>query len=695
MALKIYEKFAPRANVGDTNYPNGSIKNETAPGAKDGTPLDADWGNDYAGADAALFAEVGITPNGDPDTVLSSQRLNALKISSSKVAGFTCDNVSDMKSGVTKSGTVDWSILIGARVTWQGYYAESDGGSNWGIIKSGTHTEDGGSIFSIDANTYVEANLKGGKVSVLKFGAIRGANADTYTGTDTSVQIQACLDYAENLLILKATSVSNPLFPTKGGTTVTAPQGCYLISQIEIPSTVSFVGYGRDSTLFISQYDGQIMRNKSSDNAGFDKTGVKISDFSIRGDLTKSSQCGLDTLRLFDCTVERITLINIGGPDAFIIRQALVSSFNQIVTSYCAGNGIVIDKGVVSWDDLTPVELPSNANTIDTPHAFANNGAGLVIRGLANGNTIRGGSIENSYASSGDNAGYNIEVTAQTFAVNTINGTWTEGGVKAHIYVNAATSSSPLEIINWKNISNGSTGHVDRALIVDKGIVNVKDSFGQAEAYKEINGSIRPFRRNVAGGVASLRVTDASGSTITDGIFVEDEDGNDDSGSKQRNLNRSISGIRFDSTFKSNDSRTLDDYQEGVWSPTLTTDGVDFDSVTYDSITQGTYVKIGKLVTLTGVIRTDSVTKGSANGNVVLSGLPFVSSRVGSTDIATSSSWDVNHPSSGYMLPSSNSMFLLYRATANGGTSNLAVSDVATGSDSNLIRFTAQYETSL
>ena len=99
MALKIYDKFSPRANVGDTNYPNGSIKNESVPGAKDGTPLDADWGNDYAGFDAALFAEVGIVPNGDADTALASQRLKALQLlhinDTSKV--FEFETIQDMK----------------------------------------------------------------------------------------------------------------------------------------------------------------------------------------------------------------------------------------------------------------------------------------------------------------------------------------------------------------------------------------------------------------------------------------------------------------------------------------------------------------------------------------------------------------------------------------------------------------------
>lgn len=79
MAIKIYEKFAPFANPADSNYPTGSIKNDSIPGAEDGTPLDADWANDYAGFDAALLAEAGITPSGSADTVLVSQRVNAMK----------------------------------------------------------------------------------------------------------------------------------------------------------------------------------------------------------------------------------------------------------------------------------------------------------------------------------------------------------------------------------------------------------------------------------------------------------------------------------------------------------------------------------------------------------------------------------------------------------------------------------------
>lgn len=82
-------------------------------------------------------------------------------------------------------------VSNGQRVEWLGYYEKSDGGSNWGIVKQGSHTEDGGSIFSIDSNTYIEANLKPKKVDVRKWGA--KVNDDTF---DNSSIISALDDYA-------------------------------------------------------------------------------------------------------------------------------------------------------------------------------------------------------------------------------------------------------------------------------------------------------------------------------------------------------------------------------------------------------------------------------------------------------------------------------------------------------------------
>lgn len=113
MAIKIFEKFAPRANPADGNYPHGSIKNESVPGARDGTPLDATWGNDYAGFDAALLAEAGITPSGSPDTALASQRLDAIKgiFSASNGAEKIGREVSTVDADLTALETTSASLV--------------------------------------------------------------------------------------------------------------------------------------------------------------------------------------------------------------------------------------------------------------------------------------------------------------------------------------------------------------------------------------------------------------------------------------------------------------------------------------------------------------------------------------------------------------------------------------------------------
>ena len=86
-------------------------------------------------------------------------------------------------------------------------------------------------------------------------------------------------------------------------------------------------------------------------------------------------------------------------------------------------------------------------------------------------------------------------------------------------------------------------------------------------------------------------------------------------------------GIDFSATAGTGTSELLSDFEQGNWTPTYTTSGTDFDSVTYD-IQTGSYVKIGELVTVFCAIRTDALTVGSGSGNVRIGGLPFT---VGST----------------------------------------------------------------
>jgi hypothetical protein len=80
-------------------------------------------------------------------------------------------------------------------------------------------------------------------------------------------------------------------------------------------------------------------------------------------------------------------------------------------------------------------------------------------------------------------------------------------------------------------------------------------------------------------------------------------------------------GITFPATQSaSSDANTLDDYEEGTWTPTLTFNGLST-GITYGTRT-ASYVKIGQFVYCSFNIILTS--KGSATGSSGITGLPFV-----------------------------------------------------------------------
>ena len=83
-------------------------------------------------------------------------------------------------------------------------------------------------------------------------------------------------------------------------------------------------------------------------------------------------------------------------------------------------------------------------------------------------------------------------------------------------------------------------------------------------------------------------------------------------------------GITFPATQSaSSDANTLDDYEEGTWTPTFITSGTQISSITYLSGTYGAYTKVGRMVSVIFEIDVASLTLGSASGDLRISGLPF------------------------------------------------------------------------
>lgn len=70
-------------------------------------------------------------------------------------------------------------------------------------------------------------------------------------------------------------------------------------------------------------------------------------------------------------------------------------------------------------------------------------------------------------------------------------------------------------------------------------------------------------------------------------------------------------------------SELLADYEEGTWTPSLTSAGGNFTTIAYGDQT-GTYTKVGRMVTVRGNLYTSgAITAGSASGQVYIAGLPY------------------------------------------------------------------------
>ena len=95
-------------------------------------------------------------------------------------------------------------------------------------------------------------------------------------------------------------------------------------------------------------------------------------------------------------------------------------------------------------------------------------------------------------------------------------------------------------------------------------------------------------------------------------------------------------GITFPATQSaSSDANTLDDYEEGTWTPSVT---LNSGTATTYTIATATYTKTGRVVVVIGSIIGTNGTFGSTNGYARMTGLPFtVATRVGTGAGANSS----------------------------------------------------------
>jgi hypothetical protein len=137
-------------------------------------------------------------------------------------------------------------------------------------------------------------------------------------------------------------------------------------------------------------------------------------------------------------------------------------------------------------------------------------------------------------------------------------------------------------------------------------------------------------------------------------------------------------------------SQLLNWYEEGDWTPTYSPASGSFTSVTYNTNTYGRYTRIGRMVSIQGIIITDAITVGTAAGNIRIAGLPFSSAKDTTVGVGYATNFNVNNPSGGFV--SGSLLFPTYRLTSNGATSISTVSDLSVvGTFQNYLIFSATY----
>lgn len=144
-------------------------------------------------------------------------------------------------------------------------------------------------------------------------------------------------------------------------------------------------------------------------------------------------------------------------------------------------------------------------------------------------------------------------------------------------------------------------------------------------------------------------------------------------------------------------ANTLDDYEEGTWSPTFSATTTVIAGELYAAATYGIYVKIGKTVFISGTVALSAVCYygpcQSGSGGLIITSLPFnaasgTTGGYGSLACGYRTSWSTTTPGTAYVQASTNYIQLFNAAV----TVQITPSNLT---DSAYIQFSGFYTTTL
>jgi len=141
-------------------------------------------------------------------------------------------------------------------------------------------------------------------------------------------------------------------------------------------------------------------------------------------------------------------------------------------------------------------------------------------------------------------------------------------------------------------------------------------------------------------------------------------------------------------------ANTLDDYEEGTFTPKYGNDGNTVRSGSYVK-QEGRYTKIGNIVYVYIRLRSNGI--NTSNGQVTITPLPFtaadIESNHGGGNFGFTGNWGSNHPNAMLVRENDTYVLLYHRYSASGGTTAIDQGDLNNGSDHNNIHLSMWYET--
>ena len=292
------------------------------------------------------------------------------------------------------------------------------------------------------------------------------------------------------------------------------------------------------------------------------------------------------------------------------VGQVLVSGGVTTAPAYSASPSITALTYTTSLKSTTALATPGALSATQAT-AFASTVSGAAIMGFGTTNDVslmnRAGTVV-------------LGVGPNTTAVN-MTGLLTVSGFGTHTF-SGGSGSNGQNNLNVSNVLAGTSAFASLQVYANSGGGSL-DIYSFSTTYTTSGPYVQSASTIAAGstGGLSIAATHASGAIrfYSGGTTL------------RLTIPSDSAGVQFPATqAASTNANTLDDYEEGTWTPVIGGDGGTSGQV-YE-IQSGHYIKIGQLVVLDFYAKLS--TKGTITGDVTITGLPF-------TTVAAISNGDV------------------------------------------------------